>query len=237
MIKAFFVFLSSVLNDAEKAMLDLISILVPWAVPIIPAYLTFYHTIEIMGFPVWVGWTAAFVVEALGLVSVATAIRFWTNNKRYKDTSRKAPFALAVSVYTFYIIVVLVVNVILEAVVGTRNPWVITAIALFALLSLPSGILISIRVQYSEMLENRRMTRELPALPAHRERKTRHASAYRQQILEALENEFASTGQVLSPKAISTMLKLDHPRSKGFISTTTTAWTRDRHIRKNPFQI
>lgn len=151
----FFQTVADVLNGAEKSLLDLLSIIVPYAVPIIPAYLTYYHTRDQMGFPDWVAKTAAFVVEVLGITAVSTAIRFWRNNTIYKSEKEKAPFWLAVGVYVFYIVIVLSVNVILEIVSQTRSGWVIFSIGLFSLLSFPSGVLISIRAQYTEMLEDR----------------------------------------------------------------------------------
>lgn len=150
-----FQFIADVMNGAERAFLDLLSVIVPYMVPIIPAYLTYFHTLDMMQFPAWVAKTAAFVVEVLGITAVATAIRFWRNNQIYKSDKEKAPFRLAVAVYCFYIVIVLTVNVILEVVSGTRSGWVITAIGLFSLLSFPSGVLISIRAQYTEMLTDR----------------------------------------------------------------------------------
>ena len=225
-LAAFFQLVSNTINGAEKALLDFLSALVPWAVPVIPAYLTFYHTQNQMGFPEWVAWTAAFVVEALGLSSVATAIRFYRNNQRYKDPKNHAPFKLAVSIYVFYIVVVLVVNVILEWVAGARTGWIILAIALFSLLSFPSGVLISIRTQYAEMLEERgQRYSHVPAEPAEvHSRRTKPASAYRDQIIALLDAEYAKSKQVLTPKAITAQLKLDHARSKGFVSTLTSQW-------------
>ena len=150
-----FQFIADMMNGAERAFLDLLSVIVPYMVPIIPAYLTYYHTMDMMQFPSWVAKTAAFVVEVLGITAVATAIRFWRNNQIYKSDKEQAPFKLAVGVYVFYIVIVLAVNVILEIVDGTRSGWVITAIGLFSLLSFPSGVLISIRAQYTEMLVDR----------------------------------------------------------------------------------
>jgi hypothetical protein len=147
--------IADILNGAERSLLDLLSVLVPYFVPIIPAYLTFTHTRDLMNFPTWVAWTAAFVVEVLGITAVSTAIRFWRNNTIYKSDKEQAPFWLAVGVYIFYIVVVLSVNVLLEVVSGVRSPAVIWAIALFSLLSFPSGVLISIRAQYTEMLTDR----------------------------------------------------------------------------------
>lgn len=226
--------ISNTINGAERSMLDFISVLIPWAVPIIPAYLTYYHTLDQMQFPQWVAWTAAFVVEALGLVSVATAIRFWYHNQRYKDSKNHAPFRLAVGVYVFYIVIVLVVNVILEVVAETRTGWIITAIALFSLLSFPSGVLISIRTQFGEMLEHRENKKQPKATNdderPHKERKPKHASAFKSKILEMLDSNYQASGAVMSLTDISKKLNLDHAKSKGFISTTRSAWMKEKGI-------
>lgn len=150
-----FKFASNIINSAEHSFLDLLSALVPYAVPIIPAYLTFYHTRDMMDFPPNVAGSAAFVVEVLGITSVSTSIRFWRHNLRYKTETNRAPFWLALATYVFYIVVVLAVNVILEIETAQRTPTVIWAIGLFSLLSVPSGVLISIRTQYAQMLEER----------------------------------------------------------------------------------
>lgn len=150
-----FLAFSNVINGSEKSLLDLLSALVPYFVPVIPAYLTFFHTRDQMQFPDQVAWTAAFVVEVLGITSISTAIRFYRWNVRYKDAKNKAPFWLALGTYVFYLVIVLAVNVMLEVVSGVRTGAVIWAIALFSLMSVPSGVLISIRTQFSEMLEER----------------------------------------------------------------------------------
>lgn len=106
-------------------------------------------------FPTWLGWTNAFVIESLGLASVATAIRFYRNNKTYKSDKERAPFSLAIFVYVFYLVITISLNVVLEIVSGTRGGWIIFSIAMFTLLSVPSGILISIRSLYTEMLQER----------------------------------------------------------------------------------
>ena len=159
-LASIFEFISDVINSAERSFLDLLSALVPYAVPTIPAYLTFYHVTNEMQFPAWVAWTAAFTTEVLGITSVSTAIRFYRHNAIYKDAKNKAPFTLAIAVYVFYIVIVLSVNVLLEINTGTRSGAVIWAIGLFSLLSLPSGVLISIRSQYAEMLEEKREQKE-----------------------------------------------------------------------------
>ena len=241
-----FDYISQVLNGAERAFLDLLSIAVPYFVPIIPAYLTYFHTMNIMGFPSWVAMTASFVVEVLGITSVSTAIRFFRHNQKYKksierNAANSAPFMLAVFVYVFYIVIVLVVNVLLEQIAGTRSGAVILAIALFSLLSFPSGVLISIRTQYTEMLEEKQQARAVGSRmqsanfepvpmgfqPAAR---VKHASDYREKIIMMLDAEHVASGRVLSPKEITSKLKLEHANNKGFVSTLTKDWKQGKGI-------
>ena len=176
-----FEFISEVINSAERSFLDLLSALVPYAVPIIPAFLTFDHVHKMMGFDVWVAWTAAFVTEVLGITSVSTAIRFYRHNAIYaaqataaqpaekskgkksnattttkNKLKNKAPFGLAIFTYVFYLAIVLSVNVLLLIESQSKTAAVIWAIGLFSLLSVPSGILISIRSQFGEMLEEKK---------------------------------------------------------------------------------
>lgn len=147
--------IADVLNGAERSFLDLISVIVPYCVPLPVAYLTYFHTTAMMDFPAWLGYTSAFVIEALGLASVSTAIRFYRNNKAYKSDKERAPFSLALGVYVFYLVVTITLNVVLEIVDGSRGGWIIFSIGLFTLLSVPSGVLISIRSLYTEMLAER----------------------------------------------------------------------------------
>lgn len=222
-----FEFISEVINSAERSFLDLLSALVPYAVPIIPAYLTFDHVHNMMGFEIWVAWTAAFVTEVLGITSVSTAIRFYRHNaiyaaaaqaaasqpaaqdkkkikvsapavKKSKAAKNKAPFGLAIFTYVFYLAIVLSVNVLLLIESQSKTSAVIWAIGLFSLLSVPSGILISIRSQFGEMLEEKKEQQE-----------ARRAARYPQQLgrsfardldLDGLEEAERATANFRKPK-------------------------------------
>lgn len=232
-----FGFVADLVNGAEKSFLDFLSALVPYFVPVIPAYLTFFHVQTEMAFPAWVAWTAAFVVETLGMAAVSTAIRFWYHNQRYKKSENKAPFWLAFGVYLFYLVIVIVVNVILEIVSGSRTGWIILAIALFTMLSIPSGVLIAIRAQFSEVLDGieakyHKKTANQPVLEGgtYRPRSEKHASDYRDNIIEMLEAEYSRSGQVLPPKAITSRLRLTHSNNKGFVSNLTKEWRAKKGI-------
>lgn len=234
----FFGFLGDLISGAEKSFLDFLGALVPYCVPIIPAYLTYFHVQKEMEFPAWVAVTAAFVVETLGMASVSTAIRFWYHNVKYTKADNKAPFGLAIGVYLFYIAVVVTVNVILEIYTGTRSGWIILAIALFTLLSVPSGVLIAIRAQYSQVLEDIN-TRYHRVTTAHNNApepapsgtyREKHASDYKDRILAMLDDEFGKSGQVLTPKQVTSRLKLDHGKNKGYVSTLTGTWKNGKGI-------
>jgi hypothetical protein len=154
--RSVFTSISETINGGERAFLDALSAVVPYTTAAIPAYLTYDHTFKQMGFPYYIAVLSAFTVEVLGVTSVSTAIRFFQWNKNHANEKDKAPFFLAIFTYGFYILITLSVNVILEVYAGDRSPAVIWAIGLFSLLSLPSGVLISVRAQFGEMLEDKR---------------------------------------------------------------------------------
>lgn len=224
-----FEWLSNTINNAERSFLDFLGAIVPYCVPVIPAYLTYYHTRDLMGFPSWVAGVSAFVVEVLGITSVSTAIRFWRHNQKYKSGVNKAPFWLAIAVYAFYLVVIMTVNVLLEIVDGSRNHTIIWAIGLFSSLSFPSGVLVSIRAQYKEMLEEREDRKQAKGSQPKQER-IKHASDYQDKIVAMLNDEYGKTGNVLAPKEITARLKLDHDKSKGYVSTLTTKWKAEKGI-------
>jgi hypothetical protein len=144
--------ISDIVNGIEDSVINLLCVLAPWFVPVIPAYLTYSHTIDELSFPFWVAWTAAFVVEVLGLASMRTSISFFEHNKRYSKDTNRAPVGLSISTYIFYLFVILTVNVLLDLTKGVS--WInVLAIGLFSLLSVPAGLLIAIRTQHMELLK------------------------------------------------------------------------------------
>lgn len=254
LLVVFFQFLSKTINGGEKAIVDLISALVPYLVPIIPAWLMYYHAEHDMGFSHNIAITAGAVVEGLGLASVATAVRFFLYNRRFKKDAKtknpnKAPFWAAMGVYAFYVVVVMLVNVIMEAnstAESGRSGWTITAIALFSLLSFPSGLLVALRVGFAEMLEERASARrgsgESPAGGESDEDtnakgkkiKQKHASDYQPQIVAYLDKVYKNENRVPLPAEISARFKLDNEKAKGYISTETGKWRQANNVPKDP---
>jgi len=106
-----FEWLSASINGGERAIIDLASAVVPYMVPIIPAYLMYDHAMNHMGFEPWIAKTAGVVVELLGLASVSTAVRFFLYNRRFKKDAKnenpnKAPFKQAMAIYASYVVIV-----------------------------------------------------------------------------------------------------------------------------------
>lgn len=234
--------LADLFNDAEKSFQDFLMAIVPYAVPIIPAYMTVDHVRKYMDFPAWVAYTAGFVVEAFGITSITTAIKFYYHNRKYKTGENKAPFLPALLSYLTYVLIVVVTNIVLEIVAGTRNGMVIFSISLFTLLSVPSGVLIAIRTQYSQVLESIETKYHKPKnnkpnnvpTPAPSEggtyRDEKPASAYHDKIIGYLDAEYKKSGAVLTPKQITTRLKINHANNKGYVSATTKKWKEQNGI-------
>ena len=66
--------LSAWIDSAEFSFTTLISKIVPWLVPIIPAYVTGYHVATTLQFKLGFGVIAGIVVEGLGFASTSVII-------------------------------------------------------------------------------------------------------------------------------------------------------------------
>lgn len=232
-----FDWITKFINGTEDSLINLISAVILWLVPIVPAYLTYEHNITDLRFPQWVAFTTAVVVEFLGLASMRTSIKFYEHNKHYKKTEvKQAPFWPVIATYVFYIVVVLSVNVLLD--LGKVTSTHIWAIALFSLLSVPAGYLISARAQHTELLrsieEDKQKAAAARAQNKQEKKEVRkettkvYASSKRQDILDLLEVIYRTEGRVAMPKELSDRLELDADTSKGYISGLTKSW-RESH--------
>lgn len=201
------------LNGIEDSAINTLSIIVPWFVPVIPAYLTFRHSEINLQFPAWVAWTAAFVVEVLGLASMRTAVSFYEHNKRYSRDEKKAPFTVTVLIYAFYLSVVLVVNVLLDIQNGVVW-WNVLAIGLFSLLSVPAAALISVRAQHTELLRDLERNRS-ERRQARSESSQKVSESYRERS-ETLPKDWRNLRPTLSDVDIANLANLTTDDVKAF---------------------
>jgi hypothetical protein len=150
--------LNAAIRNSEASLVNLLSALAPWAAPLAPAYMSFTHMTETLEYPIPIAWAVAVVVEVLGLSAISTIIAFWSYNRRYKAEYRKAPVWIAISSFVAYLAIVLVVNVVLDASQiadsGLSHAWVtLAAKALLTLLSVPAAVILAVRTQHKELLD------------------------------------------------------------------------------------
>jgi hypothetical protein len=245
-------------NDTEDSFLNLVSVVVSWGVPLIPAYITYQHMIAQLHFPVWIAWVAGAVVEGLGLSTMNTFFKFWKHNQRYaKSPQNQFSIWVPIGAYIWYLAIVLLVNVVFDWVSGVA--WYnVLAVALFSTLSLPAAALISVRTLYTEWQKERAQSKsERPgkhgrARGEHSERgeqndpalldkteRPEHASDYAEQIESILERKWQATGRVPGGAEIVRALNeehgahLDRAKASGYIATLTKNWKTSKGIKED----
>ena len=141
------------LDRSEVSWVTLLTKILPILVPIIPAFQTKYHVVEVLGYDDWMGWAAAVIVEFFGYAAMYKMIQF---------AFKKAGFwtvAFAVVIYIVYLAIILVFNVIPEIEQG-KPQYIIWMNALFSLLSVPAGALTAISAVHTEREEEVRAEKE-----------------------------------------------------------------------------
>lgn len=153
------------IRGTEGSFVNLISAIAPWGAPAPVAYMTYEHCVNALHFPVLIAIITALVVEALGISSISTALSFWAHNKKFTDSKNQSPLWLAIGTFAFYIVLVLSLNVVLDAEQLSRVPnlalgeyavtgGMILGRALLSLLSIPAGVLLATRAEQTELINN-----------------------------------------------------------------------------------
>lgn len=133
----------------EATLIDNLAATVPWLAPVLPAYMVYHSLSTVMNFPVQIAWIGAAVVEFLGLSTVATTFQFWDWNDSRRKTDQGAPVWIAAATAAFYLIVVILVNVVLDTAPAVQR----FAKALLSTLSVIAAITLAIRSQHARRLE------------------------------------------------------------------------------------
>ncbi len=233
---------------------NIASNLAPLLAGILPAYMTWHHIVTVLLYPEWVAWAGAGLVEFLGLGAGQEIMEVWNHNRKYKDAKAKMPFLNSGAAAAWYILIMVVFNVILEA-QPHSNFWKIFAQALFATLAIAGYALFSAKTlrrawvteraqSMVERREERRKAREEHA--EHEEQKgdafrnnpepLEHASKYAEQIESIIERKWQATGRVPGGAEIVRALNeehganLDRAKASGYISTITKNWKISRGL-------
>ena len=134
---------------SEALLIDVISMLIPWASPLIPAYMCFNSVSSVLGFPWWVAMATASVVELLGLATINTVFEFWSFNASKNKTETSSPVKLAIVVTVFYLAIILIVNTMLDDAPIIHK----VAKGLLSLLTAIGGVTIAMRSAHARRLE------------------------------------------------------------------------------------
>lgn len=165
------------IRDSESSLVNFLSAIAPWGAPLAPATMSYRGMIDHLKFSHPVALIIAAVIEILGLATVHTTLLFWQHNRRYKMEYKKQPTALAAGMFGLYLVIILSVNVILEAYEQHLIVWAwtpITARALLSLLAVPAAVTMAIRTQHTELLrqiQGGKMSGNLPVTSSGKKRK------------------------------------------------------------------
>ena len=147
------------MDKGELSFVTAVSKIIPLLVPLIPAYVSYQHVISELQFNEFFAFAYGAVVEGLGYAAIYKAVQFWEENRHYTKATNKLPIWLPIAIYIIYMIVILSVNVMLDAVEGVQmhKVW---ATGLISVLSLPAGLLLAISALHTERMEQKRTERE-----------------------------------------------------------------------------
>jgi putative Mn2+ efflux pump MntP len=169
------------MDSTEVSFVTLLAKVMPLLVPIIPAYIGYSHVINQvtgLGFDEWAGWVYGAVIEGLGYASIYKAVQFWEHNRKYTSEKNRAPLLAAVIIYAIYLVVTLAVNVMLDYKAGVEG-YKVAALGLISMLSIPSGLLMSISAIHTERTNERERANEQAKLERAQQRNERPERATR----------------------------------------------------------
>jgi hypothetical protein len=150
-------------NALETTLADNVAATVPWLAPLIPAAIAYDHMVSVLLFAPWLAFVGAAVVELLGLSTVTTAVQFWQHNNlslqaidsgsssslSQSGPEERAPFWIAFAAATFYFLVVITVNVLLDEAGGIAR----LAKGLLSTLSIVGALTVAIRSQHRRRVD------------------------------------------------------------------------------------
>ena len=153
------------INGIEGSLVNFLTAFSPWLAPLAPAYMTYIHMIEFLGFPVWVSGALALVVEILGFGTVSTFLDFWFFNRKNKAQYKQAPIWLVVAAFAFYLGLIVFSNVLIDLAqaYGTEQQVAGAVVAVRALLTLqtiPAAIIVAVRTGHRDLLREIRREKE-----------------------------------------------------------------------------
>lgn len=155
-VSAFLTAWRKLTEEAERTLVDNLAATAPWLAPLAPAYLAYQAMVNVLRFPIWVAGAVGVTVEVLGISTINTALTFWTWNREKNESDKTAPTWVAVVVAAFYVMVVIVVNVLLDGGSGLEK----TAKGLISSLSVAAAVTLALRSQHTKRVADKKVMNE-----------------------------------------------------------------------------
>lgn len=145
-------------NGTEGSIVNFLTAFAPWLAPLAPAYMTFLHMLNYLEFPFVISLALALLVEILGFGTVSTALDFWFHNRKEKAGIKKAPLEVVIGVFIFYLLLILVSNVVIDVSVAYLSiAWqkgaIIVVKALLTLQTIPGALIVAVRTGHRGLLQ------------------------------------------------------------------------------------
>lgn len=139
------------IRNTESSIVNFLSVFAPWLAPLVPAYMTYQHSVDVLEFPQYIALPAAILVEILGFSAVSTFLAFWFHNRKNRADVKRAPIEVVVFAFMFYLALIIFSNVLLDTFPSER--WAeITVRALFTLQTIPAALIVAVRTQHRDLL-------------------------------------------------------------------------------------
>ena len=250
-----FTWLRTVIEEADKPISLLVTVILPFIAPLVPALITSNNLNKYMGLDDYQSAISAVTFEAIGYVAmIATvgAIMRWVDDERNKRSW--LPVVVAGTSYACYIVALILINLILEVENGVPATNVAVTAFLTVGTTIPASLLNGTRISgrdKSEADNVLRQERRRDSMARYKikhgmnpdaaysqetvsakEEKKKFASDYRSKIVAFMAEFYQKKGVVPRVVEIANKFGLDYDKSKGYISSLRKAWMEQNRIQE-----
>ena len=250
-----FTWLRTVIEEADKPISLLVTVVLPFIAPLVPALITSNNLNRYMGLDDYQSAISAVTFEAIGYVAmIATvgAIMRWVDDERNQRSW--LPVVVAGSSYACYIIALILINLILEIENGIPATNVAVTAFLTVGTTIPASLLNGTRISGRDQNERENTIRQEKRQDgmarykikhginpdavynqetvAAKEEKRKFASDYRNKIIVFMAEFYQKKNTVPRVVEIANKFGLDYDKSKGYISSLRKVWMEQNRIQE-----
>lgn len=186
---------------------DRIAMAMPWAGGLVPATMTYHNARSVLGFELWEAVLIGFVVEAIGFVTITTALDLWEQMQEeiraWRGAGMGGMFQVALAGVLVYLVVVIAINAILDE----GDAWHKITKGLMATFGLLGGLMVALRNQLGK--RRAMLAEEQARKRAQEEQALAHEQAERERLL-ALQVEQERAAREFEWKLKEEKLRQNH---------------------------